>query len=58
MLVLRLFRQGVLTQICGNDFTVLKVAPPFVASAEPVDAFVDAVEPGRRGPALLAHVPG
>jgi ornithine--oxo-acid transaminase len=44
MLVMRLFRQRVLTQICGNDFMVLKVAPPLVVSAEQVDEFVDAVE--------------
>jgi ornithine--oxo-acid transaminase len=45
MLVMRLFRQGdMLTQICGNDFGVLKVAPPLVVGEAHVDEFVDAVE--------------
>jgi ornithine--oxo-acid transaminase len=45
MLVTRLFRdQDVLTQICGNDFMVLKVAPPLIVSEIQVDRFVDAVE--------------
>jgi ornithine--oxo-acid transaminase len=45
MLVTRLFRhEGILAQICGNDFMVLKVAPPLVVSEEQVDRFVDAVE--------------
>jgi ornithine--oxo-acid transaminase len=44
MLVTRLFQQeDVLTQICGNDFGVLKVAPPLVASVAQVDQFVEAV---------------
>lgn len=44
MLVTRLFRQeDILTQICGNDFRVLKVAPPLVASVAQMDQFVDAV---------------
>ena len=45
MLVMRLFRQeDMLTQICGNDFGVLKVAPPLVVGEAQVDEFVDAVE--------------
>ena len=41
MLVMRLFRdQGILTQICGNNFMVLKVAPPLVIRDEHVDEFV------------------
>jgi ornithine--oxo-acid transaminase len=45
MLVMRLFRQEhVLTQICGNDFRVLKVAPPLVVTEVQADEFVDAVE--------------
>jgi len=33
VLVMRLFRDhGILTQICGNNFMVLKVAPPLVTS--------------------------
>jgi ornithine--oxo-acid transaminase len=45
MLVTRLFRDhDILTQICGNDFMVLKVAPPLIVSEIQVDRFVDAVE--------------
>ena len=45
MLVMRLFRrEHVLTQICGNDFRVLKVAPPLVVSEAQIDTFVDAAE--------------
>ena len=45
MLVTRLFRhEQVLTQICGNEFRVLKVAPPLVVSEAQIDEFVDAVE--------------
>ena len=41
MLVMRLYREhGILTQICGNDFLVLKAAPPLNASEESLDAFV------------------
>jgi ornithine--oxo-acid transaminase len=45
MLVMRLFRQEhILTQICGNDFMVLKAAPPLVVEARQVEYFVEAVE--------------
>lgn len=45
MLIMRLFRScGVLTQICGNHFLVLKAAPPLVAGPEHVDQFVDAMD--------------
>jgi len=41
MLVMQLFREkGILTQICGNNFLVLKVAPPLVVEDEQVDEFV------------------
>jgi len=44
ILVMRLFRDyGILTQICGNDFMVLKVAPPLLVRPEQVDQFVSAV---------------
>ena len=44
VIVMRLFRdQGILTQICGNNFMVLKVAPPLVASEEHLDRFVAAI---------------
>jgi ornithine--oxo-acid transaminase len=54
ILVMRLFRRGFLTQICGNDFMVLKVAPPLVVTAEQVDEFVLAIEETVE----LAHHPG
>lgn len=41
MLVMNLFRdKGVLTQTCGNNFDVLKVAPPLVVTDEQIDSFV------------------
>ena len=44
ILVMRLFRdRGILTQICGNNFMVLKVAPPLVVTELQVQEFVDAV---------------
>ena len=44
ILVMRLFRSAnILTQISGNDFMVLKVAPPLVVTPEQVDEFVAAV---------------
>jgi ornithine--oxo-acid transaminase len=55
ILVMRLFRDhGILTQICGNDFMVLKVAPPLVVSEAQVDQFVAAI----REVVELAHSPG
>jgi ornithine--oxo-acid transaminase len=44
ILVMRLFRdKGILTQICGNNFMVLKVAPPLVVTESQAQEFVDAV---------------
>ena len=44
MLVMRLFHdKQMLTQICGNNFMVLKVAPPPMISETQVDEFVTAV---------------
>ena len=44
MIVMRLFRDWrILTQICGNNFMVLKVAPPLVVTEEQLDRFVDAI---------------
>ncbi len=44
VLVMRLFRdKGMLTQICGNHFLVLKVAPPLVVSDGQIEEFVEAV---------------
>lgn len=55
VLVMRLFRDHhILTQICGNNFLVLKVAPPLVVSEPQLDRFVAAV----RDVVELAHSPG
>lgn len=44
VLVMRLFKDhGILTQICGNNFMVLKVAPPLVVTEEQIDTFVSAI---------------
>ena len=44
ILVMRMFRdKGILTQICGNNFQVLKVAPPLVVSEVQVQEFVEAI---------------
>lgn len=45
IIVMRLFqRERMLTQICGNELMVLKVAPPLVVTPAQIDAFVVAVE--------------
>src|SRR5437868_6926074 len=55
ILVMRLFRDaGFLTQICGNNFMVLKVAPPLVVTYDQIDAFVAAI----RDVVGLANSPG
>jgi len=44
IIVMRLFRDhGILTQICGNNFMVLKAAPPLVVTEPQVDEFATAV---------------
>ncbi len=44
MVVMRLYREhDILTQICGNNFMVLKAAPPLVATSEQIGKFVDAI---------------
>jgi ornithine--oxo-acid transaminase len=44
VIVMRMFRDwGILTQICGNNFMVLKVAPPLVVTEEQLDRFVEAI---------------
>lgn len=44
VVVMRLFRdKGILTQVCGNNLMVLKVAPPLVVTEEQIDCFVAAV---------------
>jgi ornithine--oxo-acid transaminase len=55
IVVMRLFRDfGFLTQICGNNFMVLKVAPPLVVTDVQLNAFVRAI----RDVVELAHSPG
>ena len=45
MLVMRLFRkEHILTQICGNNFMVLKSAPPLVVTSQQITRFVDALQ--------------
>ena len=44
MVVMRLYRDhNILTQICGNNFMVLKVAPPLVVTEEQTERFVRAI---------------
>jgi ornithine--oxo-acid transaminase len=55
IVVMRLFRdKGILTQVCGNNFMVLKVAPPLVVTQAQLDQFVEAV----RDVVALAHESG
>jgi ornithine--oxo-acid transaminase len=55
ILVMRLFRdKGILTQVCGNNFMVLKVAPPLVVTEAQLAEFVNAV----RDVVALAHESG
>jgi ornithine--oxo-acid transaminase len=52
IMVMRLFRNSsILTQICGNNFMVLKVAPPLIVTDAQIDEFVSAIE----GVVELAH---
>jgi ornithine--oxo-acid transaminase len=44
IVVMRMFREkNILTQICGNNFMVLKAAPPLVVTEEQLDSFVEAI---------------
>ncbi len=44
VLVMRMFRdKGIITQICGNDFMVLKAVPPLVTTKEQLDQYVRAI---------------
>lgn len=43
-IVMRLFRdKNILTQMCGNNFMVLKVAPPLVVSEGELDRFITSI---------------
>jgi ornithine--oxo-acid transaminase len=45
VVVRRLFRDhGILSQICGNNFLVLKIAPPLVVSGPQLEQFAAALE--------------
>jgi ornithine--oxo-acid transaminase len=45
MVVMHLFRDwGILSQICGNNFMVLKVAPPLVVTEAQTDEFLSAIQ--------------
>jgi ornithine--oxo-acid transaminase len=44
IVVMRMFREkGILTQICGNNFMVLKAAPPLIVTSEQLNEFVEAI---------------
>jgi ornithine--oxo-acid transaminase len=44
VIVMRMFREeNILTQICGNNFMVLKAAPPLVVTEAQLDEFVEAI---------------
>jgi ornithine--oxo-acid transaminase len=44
VVVMRLFRdRGILTQMCGNNFSVVKAAPPLMVTEAQIDLFADAV---------------
>ncbi len=44
MVVMRMFNdKNILTQICGNNFMVLKVAPPLVVTPKQIDYFIESV---------------
>src|SRR5580692_2306748 len=44
VMVMRMFREkGFLTQICGNNFMVLKAAPPLTVTTEQLDEFVEGI---------------
>jgi ornithine--oxo-acid transaminase len=41
---MRLFRDhNILTQVCGNNFMVLKIAPPLTVSHGQLEHFVDGI---------------
>jgi ornithine--oxo-acid transaminase len=45
IVVARMFRDhGILNQVCGNDFMVLKISPPLVVDDGQLNRFVSAVE--------------
>jgi hypothetical protein len=44
VIVMRMFReQRILTQMCGNNFMVVKAAPPLIIGIEQIERFVSAI---------------
>jgi ornithine--oxo-acid transaminase len=44
IVVMRLFREKkILTQVCGNNFMALKVAPPLIVTEAQADYFVRSI---------------
>lgn len=43
MVVMNLFQRNILTQMCGNNFMVLKAAPPLIVEEAELDIYVAAV---------------
>jgi len=50
MLVMRLFQHhNILSQMCGNNFMVLKAAPPLVITESQIERYVDSIEAVMEG---------
>jgi len=63
IIVMRMFREKrILTQICGNNFMVLKAAPPLIVTDHQLDEFVqairDVVELAETSPAFWTEALG
>jgi ornithine--oxo-acid transaminase len=63
IVVMRMFREkGILTQICGNNFMVLKAAPPLMVTEAQLDEFVagirDVVAMAQTSPAFWTEALG
>ncbi len=48
MLIERLGREGILSQVCGHDWSVVRVEPPLIIDDEAIGRFIDAVADGIR----------
>jgi ornithine--oxo-acid transaminase len=45
IVVMHMFRHhGILSQVCGNDFMVLKISPPLMVNDAQIERFVSAIE--------------
>jgi ornithine--oxo-acid transaminase len=63
IVVMRMFREkNILTQICGNNFMVLKAAPPLMVREDQLDEFVesirDVIEMAQTSPAFWTEALG